>query len=114
MIEVEGLTKRYGDNIAVDELTDASRSTTVRVRTPDAGRLRQLLVGDDAAVSSQTPDVLEVRGFTSEDIGPRAAAAGVVLFELVPQQVSLEETFMELTRDAVQYHARPSSERIAA
>ena len=62
MIEVEGLTKRYGDKIAVDELTDASRSTTVRVRTPGAGRLRQLLAGDDAAVSSQTPDVLEVRG----------------------------------------------------
>ncbi|MDA8044627.1 MAG: ABC transporter ATP-binding protein [Actinomycetota bacterium] len=101
-------------DVSVHELTDASRSTTVRVRTPDAGHLRQVLAGDGVAVSSQPPDVLEVRGLTSEDIGRRAAAAGVVLFELVPQQVSLEETFMELTRDAVEYHARPSSERIAA
>jgi ABC-2 type transport system ATP-binding protein len=50
--------------------------------------------------------VVEVIGLTSEDIGRRAAVAEIVLFELVPHQISLEETFMEMTRDAVEYHTQ--------
>jgi ABC-2 type transport system ATP-binding protein len=49
--------------------------------------------------------VLEVVGLESAEIGERAAAAGLVLHELSPQEASLEEAFMELTRDAVEYHA---------
>ena len=49
--------------------------------------------------------MLDVTGLDAAEIGERAAAAGLVLHELSPQEASLEEAFMELTRDAVEYHA---------
>jgi ABC-2 type transport system ATP-binding protein len=41
----------------------------------------------------------------SAEVGTLAAAHGIVLFELIPLRASLEEAFMELTRDSVQYQA---------
>ena len=101
-------------DLPMSQLTDASDSTRVRVRTPDAAQLRHALVADGVTITSEQRDVLEIVGLTSEDIGRRAAAAGVVLFELIPHQVSLEETFMEMTRDAVEYHAQSLTQRSAA
>ncbi|MFF7245374.1 ATP-binding cassette domain-containing protein [Embleya sp. NPDC008237] len=75
----------------------------VRVRTPDADRLRALLFGPEVRVIGHERDVLEVTGVSSDDIGRLASAHGITLFELVPQQASLEEAFMESTRDAVEY-----------
>src|ERR671925_132871 len=74
----------------------------VRVRSPEATRLRELLLGDGVTVRSDGPGVLEVSGLASEEVGERAAAAGLTLHELSPHQASLEEAFMELTRDAVE------------
>jgi ABC-2 type transport system ATP-binding protein len=51
------------------------------------------------------PDVIEVTGMESEDVGKLAAAHGVVLYELTPIRASLEEAFMELTRDSLEFHA---------
>jgi ABC-2 type transport system ATP-binding protein len=54
---------------------------------------------------------------TSEAIGTRAAAAGLTLYELSPIQASLEEAFMELTHDAVEYRApggSPTHQELAA
>ncbi len=101
-------------DVSMSELTDASQSTRVRIRTPDASRLRELLTSRDVTISSDETDVLEVTGLTSEEIGRRAATSGIVLYELVPHQASLEETFMALTRDSVEYQARPLAERNAA
>ena len=42
---------------------------------------------------------------TSDEIGIAAAAAGITVLELAPQQASLEEAFMDLTWDAVEYRA---------
>ncbi len=55
--------------------------------------------------------VLEVRGISSERIGEIAAANGLVLHELTPLQASLEDAFMHITQDAVEYHAVSESER---
>jgi ABC-2 type transport system ATP-binding protein len=79
----------------------------VRVRAPRAADLRDLLLllGDGVTVTSGEPGVLDVRGLDPAEIGERAAAAGLVLHELSPQEASLEEAFMEMTRDAVEYHA---------
>jgi ABC-2 type transport system ATP-binding protein len=46
-----------------------------------------------------------VTGLTSADVGDAAARAGIALHELVPQQASLEEAFMTLTRDDIEYRA---------
>ncbi len=55
------------------------------------------------AVTSQGADVLEVTGMDSAQIGLVAARAGIALVELTPQHASLEEAFMEITRDAVEF-----------
>jgi ABC-2 type transport system ATP-binding protein len=88
---------------SVAELTNASGRSVVRVRTEEAPRLRELLAADGVSVTSTERDVLTVSGLTSGEIGKIAAEARVALIELTPQQASLEEAFMELTRDAVEF-----------
>jgi len=51
------------------------------------------------------PGLLEVSGLSAPQIGETAARHGLVLHELMPQQVSLEEAFMDLTRDDVEFKA---------
>ncbi|MGP4053022.1 ATP-binding cassette domain-containing protein [Streptomyces sp. 2A115] len=82
-----------------------SAGRSVRVQSPQAASLRDLLVGDGVSVSSSRPGVLDVQGLEAAEIGERAAAAGLVLHELFVQEASLEEAFMELTRDSVEYQA---------
>jgi ABC-2 type transport system ATP-binding protein len=48
---------------------------------------------------------IEVANLDSAAIGEIAAANGVVLHELIPQQASLEEAFMQMTADSVEYAA---------
>ena len=88
---------------SVAELTSSSGRSRVRVRTEEAARLRDLLVADGVNVTSAEPEVLTVSGLSSGEIGKVAATAGIALIELTPQQASLEEAFMELTRDAVEF-----------
>ena len=49
------------------------------------------------------PHVLQVSGLDSEQIGTVAAEAKIVLIELIPQQASLEDAFMEITKDALEF-----------
>jgi ABC-2 type transport system ATP-binding protein len=77
----------------------------VRVRSPQVGELRDLIVGPDVAVRDVEPGLIEVGGLTAEQIGDAAADNGVRLHELTPLQASLEEAFMELTRDEQEYRA---------
>ena len=89
----------------LDDFIAGSASRSVRVRSPQAADLRGLLLGDGVSVSTSEPGVLDVTGLEAAEIGERAAAAGLVLHELFRQEASLEEAFMELTRDSVEYHA---------
>ena len=50
--------------------------------------------------------VLEVHGLTAEQVGDAAAAHGIAIHELTPQQASLEEAFMSLTRSELEFGAR--------
>jgi len=88
---------------SVAELTNASGGSVVRVRTEEAPRLRDLLAADGVSVTSTERDLLMVTGLSSAEIGRVAADARIALIELVAQQASLEEAFMELTRDAVEF-----------
>ena len=92
-------------DVPVAEFIASASSNSVRVRTPDPIRLRALLTGDSVTVSSTTEGQLDVTGLTTDEIGLRAAAAGIALLELSPVQASLEQAFMELTADAVEYRA---------
>ena len=90
---------------SVDEFVRRASGTLVRVRSPQATKLRELLLRPDVTVSSTEPQLLEIGGLTPEQIGEAAAAHGIVLHELTPLQASLEEAFMELTRGDVEYKA---------
>jgi ABC-2 type transport system ATP-binding protein len=91
-------------DVSVAELTHANR-TSVRVRSPQAAQLRDVLAGPQVTITSVEAGVLTITGLDSEAIGRAAAHHGVVLYELVPQSASLEEAYMELTRDDVEYRA---------
>jgi ABC-2 type transport system ATP-binding protein len=88
---------------SVDELVRQASGKVVLVRSPQAEALRDKVVDDGVTVVSHEPGVLEVHGLTAERIGEVAAANGIVLHELTPQQVSLEEAFMDMTRDDVEF-----------
>jgi ABC-2 type transport system ATP-binding protein len=92
-------------DMPVDEFIASASRNSVFVRSPDASRLGDLLRGDGIEMSSPAPGQLEVTGVTSDEIGRRACAHGLTLLELSPVQASLEEAFMALTHDAVEYRA---------
>jgi ABC-2 type transport system ATP-binding protein len=92
-------------DMSVDDFIASASRSSVFVRSPDDARLRELLLKDGIEVSSPAPGQLEVTGLTSDEIGRRACAHGVTLLELSPVQASLEEAFMALTHDAVEYRA---------
>ena len=88
---------------SVEEFVRRASSKIVRVRTPEAGRLRDLLAGPDVGVTSEQPDLLEVTGLDGGEIGRVACREAIPLEELTPVQASLEQAFMELTDDALEY-----------
>jgi ABC-2 type transport system ATP-binding protein len=88
---------------SVQKFIDSASTKTVRVRTERAIELRDLLAGPDVGVTSVERGLLEVTGLSSAQVGRIAAANAIALEELVPVQASLEEAFMELTDDAVEY-----------
>ncbi|MGA8746556.1 MAG: ATP-binding cassette domain-containing protein [Solirubrobacterales bacterium] len=90
----------------MEDFVRGASKRSVRVRSPQATRLAELLAGAGVAIEALEPSVIEVRGIDSEQIGATAAESDIVLYELTPQQASLEEAFMELTGDAVEYHGQ--------
>jgi ABC-2 type transport system ATP-binding protein len=69
----------------------------VRVRSPQCDRLNEVLSRSDASVDRIDHQTLRVAGVRREQVGEIAAAAGLVLHELVTEQSSLEDAFFELT-----------------
>ncbi len=104
---VVGLGRLIRDESTAKFIASASTGR-VHVRSPQAAQLRALLLAHDVVVSTSAEGELDVEGLTSDEIGVRAATGGMVLAELTPVQASLEEAFMELTADAVEY--RPSAD----
>jgi ABC-2 type transport system ATP-binding protein len=87
---------------SVDELTTSAKGS-VFVRGSDLEQLARTLRERHAEVDSVGGTGLSVSGLTSDEIGRAAFAAGVAIYELTPQRASLEEVFMDLTADAVEY-----------
>jgi len=89
----------------VHDLVRQAGGDTVAVATADPARLRVALAGPGVEITGRAgSEELWVSGLSARQIGLAAAEHGVALFELTPKQVSLEEAFMDLTRDAVEYH----------
>ncbi len=89
----------------VDEFIARAGGNTVTVRTPDSAQLRELLLSPDVTITSEQSDVLHVQGLSAEQIGRTAWQVHLPIYELATQRASLEEAFMELTNDAVDYRS---------
>jgi ABC-2 type transport system ATP-binding protein len=96
---------------SVEAFTQRASKKAVIVRSPQAEQLRAALVGPEVGVALLDRELLEVSGLTAAMIGEKAAAGGFVLHELTPQQATLEEAFMELTRDDLEYRAADPNDR---
>jgi ABC-2 type transport system ATP-binding protein len=83
----------------------AAASDVVKVRSPQADQLAGLLAGADVTVRNVAEQTLEVRGLTSDRIGMTAASAGITLLELATHAASLEEAYMALTDESVDYRS---------
>jgi ABC-2 type transport system ATP-binding protein len=89
----------------VEEFVSRAGGMSVTVRTPEVADMRNLLLGPDITVTSDASDVLQVRGLTAEQIGLAAWQARLPVFELTTQRASLEEAFMQLTDDSVDFRS---------
>jgi ABC-2 type transport system ATP-binding protein len=97
----------------VEEFVARASHHAVTVRTPEPARLWELLAGPDVTVTSQPPDVLQIDGLTAEHVGTIAWQAHIPVFELTVQQASLEQAFMKLTGDSVEYRANDPAASLA-
>jgi ABC-2 type transport system ATP-binding protein len=104
-------------DMSMDEFIANASTQHVSVVSPHATDLRNLLAGPDVSVTSTAPGRLVVQGLSAAEIGDVAARHQLTLHGLVPIEASLEEAFMKLTRDAVEYRGTSEphpSERKAA
>ncbi|MFF7352874.1 ABC transporter ATP-binding protein [Streptomyces filipinensis] len=101
---VIGQGRLLADTSMADFIRQNARSY-VRIRSPQRERLLDVLHEDGITVVEAGAGALEVEGDKAGRIGELAARYGIVLHELSPRQASLEEAFMQLTAQAVEYHA---------
>ena len=85
------------------EFTGTGRATVVR--TPDAGKLAAAVTAAGGTLD-QGDGEFTVRGLGPERVGEVALANGILLYHLAPARVSLEEAFMELTADSIEFQAK--------
>ncbi|HZL47457.1 MAG TPA: ABC transporter ATP-binding protein [Solirubrobacteraceae bacterium] len=112
---VVGRGRLIADTSVAEFVRRASSDANVRVRSSQATELRDALARrDDVEVQSIGEGLLEVGGLTGEQIGEIALQARIVISELTPQQASLEEAFMSLTGESVEYRASAGEENEAS
>ncbi|MEU6015046.1 ABC transporter ATP-binding protein [Streptomyces sp. NPDC047515] len=100
-----GRGRLLADTTVADFVATAG-GASVKVVTPRTRDLRELLTGPGIEIASgpaSAPDELEVRGTDAAHIGRTAAAHAIPLYELTPRTASLEQAFMDLTQESVEY-----------
>ena len=90
---------------SVEDLIQGSSGNFVRVRSVNNAKLATLVTRAGAVSHVETDGALAVSGIEASAIGELAAVEGIALHELSPQEASLEEAYMELTHDSVEYRA---------
>ncbi|MYZ13616.1 AAA family ATPase, partial [Streptomyces sp. SID337] len=105
---VIGQGRLLADMSMSDFIRQNSRSY-VRLRSPQRERLLDVLHETGITAVEAGDGALEVDGTPAEELGELAASRQLILHELSPQQASLEEAFMQLTAESVEYHAHTDS-----
>ena len=98
----------------VEEFIQRNSELAVRVRTPAAVQLAGLVTANGGTARPDGQDTLLVTGLPQDRVGDLAFDNGIRLHELAPLQASLEQAFMELTRDSVEFHAAVPTSTIGA
>jgi ABC-2 type transport system ATP-binding protein len=98
----------------VEDFVNRAGGSSVTVRTPQTAQLRDLLLGPDITVTSEQSGVLRVQGLSAEQIGTAAWQARLPVFELTTNHASLEEAFMRLTDDSVDFRSHDAAQTVAA
>ncbi len=97
------------EDISIDELREMAAGEKTHVRAEQLDDLVGLMRGDGIEIVSADRGSVSVSGLDATDIGVIARDNNIALTSLVPEQRSLEDVFMSLTADAVQYHGNTSS-----
>jgi len=96
-------------NCSTAAFIERHAQSQVLVKTPDAAQLSELVTAEGGSVRPADDAALIVTGTPAPRIAELAASARIVVYELTPQRASLEEAFMEMTRDSVEYGGRPAA-----
>jgi ABC-2 type transport system ATP-binding protein len=91
---------------SVEEFIEQSKQNFVRVRSPQVDELARAVAAAGATTRPEEDGALAISGLPIGAVGDIARDAGIALHELSPQLASLEEAFMELTRDSVEFHVK--------
>ena len=94
----------------VNDVIASATTDRVRVASPQATQLAELMASRNLAARPVAPNVLETTATTAATIGELAAQGGIVLHELTTIHASLEEAYMTLTSDSVEYRTDPASQ----
>jgi len=96
---------------SVDEFIARAALDVVRVRSSDPATLAALLQSPGVSVSPSADGALTVSGLSTDRVGTVAGAAGITVLELAAEQASLEDAFVNLTKDAVEFRASTTGEQ---
>jgi ABC-2 type transport system ATP-binding protein len=88
---------------STEEFIERSTKQVVVVRSPDAEKLATAVAAEGGSATAGGDGLLTVTNLEAARVGELAASGGLVLHELTPRRGSLEEAFMELTRESVEY-----------
>lgn len=98
---------------ALPDLVRAWTTERVHVRSPRAAELADAIAGTDVEVTSSDRFTLDVTGLPASRIGDIAADRGIAVHELTPASGSLEDAYLALTGDAVEYRTREVPQDVA-
>ena len=87
------------------EFIARSSGSAVRVRTPSPDQLVLAIAAEGGSAAADTDGTLLVQGMAADKVGDVAFENGIRLHELTTTRASLEEAYMEVTADSVEYHA---------
>jgi ABC-2 type transport system ATP-binding protein len=90
---------------SMEEFMATAAPTAVRVRSADQDALARILRALGMTVTRAEDGTLSVTGATAAQVGAVAGGAGITVLELATEQASLEDVFVGLTQDAVEYRA---------
>ena len=98
---------------SMDDFIGKSSGQFIRVRSPRAGDLKELIAQHGGQAMQEPDGALAVTGLSASAIGELSGRSGIFLHELSPRAASLEDAFMELTRDSVEYHGSVGPAQLA-